>query len=65
MHRLGIGRYDIGSGPASYIRIDDPELASRALTLSVATDGTCRLDVHGEKAGAGETLTGSARGTGR
>ncbi|OQQ17681.1 cell division protein FtsK [Streptomyces sp. M41(2017)] len=54
VHRLGIGRYDIGSGPASSIRIDDPELASRALTLSVATDGTCRLDVHGEKAGAGE-----------
>ncbi|MGW6256982.1 FtsK/SpoIIIE domain-containing protein [Streptomyces sp. NPDC055085] len=54
VHRLGIGRYDIGSGPASYIRIDDPELAARALTLSVATDGTCRLDVHGEKAGAGE-----------
>ncbi|MFI5996234.1 FtsK/SpoIIIE domain-containing protein [Streptomyces sp. NPDC051362] len=54
VHRLGIGRYDIGSGPASYIRIDDPELASRALTLSVATDGTCRLDVHGETAGAGE-----------
>ncbi|WP_369042002.1 FtsK/SpoIIIE domain-containing protein [Streptomyces sp. Midd1] len=54
VHRLGIGRYDIGSGPASYIRIGDPELASRALTLSVATDGTCRLDVHGETAGAGE-----------
>lgn len=54
VHRLGIGRYDIGSGPASSIRIDDPELASRALTLSVATDGTCRLDVHGETAGAGE-----------
>ncbi|MET7827847.1 FtsK/SpoIIIE domain-containing protein [Streptomyces sp. NPDC005386] len=54
VHRLGIGRYDIGSGPASYIRIDDPELAARALTLSVATDGTCRLDVHGETAGAGE-----------
>ncbi|MFG2436881.1 FtsK/SpoIIIE domain-containing protein [Streptomyces sp. NPDC048508] len=54
VHRLGIGRYDIGSGPASSIRIDDPELAARSLTLSVATDGTCRLDVHGEKAGAGE-----------
>ncbi|MFF0190080.1 FtsK/SpoIIIE domain-containing protein [Streptomyces sp. NPDC005244] len=53
VHRLGIGRYDIGSGAASYIRIDDPELPSRALTLSVATDGTCRLDVHGEKAGEG------------
>ncbi|MEW1567229.1 FtsK/SpoIIIE domain-containing protein [Streptomyces sp. NPDC093509] len=67
VHRLGIGRYDIGSGPASYIRIDDPELASRALTLSVATDGTCRLDVHGEKAGAGEkpSAGGAAEGADR
>ncbi|MFD9398662.1 FtsK/SpoIIIE domain-containing protein [Streptomyces sp. NPDC060011] len=67
VHRLGIGRYDIGSGPASYIRIDDPELASRALTLSVATDGTCRLDVHGEKAGAGEkpSAGGAADGADR
>ncbi|MEU8645486.1 FtsK/SpoIIIE domain-containing protein [Streptomyces sp. NPDC048674] len=67
VHRLGIGRYDIGSGPASYIRIDDPELASRALTLSVATDGTCRLDVHGEKAVAGEkpSAGGAADGADR
>ncbi|MEV5793609.1 FtsK/SpoIIIE domain-containing protein [Streptomyces sp. NPDC052192] len=67
VHRLGIGRYDIGSGPASYIRIDDPELASRALTLSVATDGTCRLDVHGEKASAGEkpSAGGAAEGADR
>ncbi|WP_326842609.1 FtsK/SpoIIIE domain-containing protein [Streptomyces sp. NBC_01558] len=67
VHRLGIGRYDIGSGPASYIRIDDPELAARALTLSVATDGTCRLDVHGEKAGAGEkpSAGGAADGADR
>ncbi|MGW6211180.1 FtsK/SpoIIIE domain-containing protein [Streptomyces sp. NPDC055109] len=67
VHRLGIGRYDIGSGPASYVRIDDPELASRALTLSVATDGTCRLDVHGEKAVAGEkpSAGGAADGADR
>ncbi len=48
VHRLGIGRYDIGSGPASYVRIDDPELPSRALTLSVATDGTCQVVAHGD-----------------
>ncbi|MGV9454703.1 FtsK/SpoIIIE domain-containing protein [Streptomyces sp. NPDC003635] len=48
VHRLGVGRYDIGSGPASHIRIDDPELDARALTLSVATDGTCRFKVHGD-----------------
>jgi S-DNA-T family DNA segregation ATPase FtsK/SpoIIIE len=49
VHRLGVGRYDIGSGAASYIRIDDPELDARALTLSVATDGTCKYKVHRDK----------------
>ncbi|MCM1970693.1 FtsK/SpoIIIE domain-containing protein [Streptomyces sp. G1] len=48
VHRLGVGRYDIGSGPASHIRIDDPEVDARALTLSVSTDGTCRFKVHGD-----------------
>ncbi|MCX4989248.1 MULTISPECIES: FtsK/SpoIIIE domain-containing protein [unclassified Streptomyces] len=57
VHRLGIGRYDIGAGASSYLRIDDPELPQRALTLSVATDGTCRVAVHGEKEGV--TLDGS------
>ncbi|MFF3615995.1 FtsK/SpoIIIE domain-containing protein [Streptomyces sp. NPDC002580] len=56
VHRLGIGRYDIGGGATSYIRIDDPELPDRALALSVATDGTCRVAVHGEKEGV--TLDG-------
>ncbi|MBC2907174.1 FtsK/SpoIIIE domain-containing protein [Streptomyces cupreus] len=58
VHRLGVGRYDIGSGPASYVRIDDPELDARALTLSVATDGTCRFVVHGDKEQA--TLDGTS-----
>ncbi|AZM54780.1 cell division protein FtsK [Streptomyces sp. WAC 01529] len=63
VHRLGIGRYDIGSGPASYIRIDDPEMASRALTLSVATDGTCQVTLHGEeKDKDGVTLDGAPFG---
>ncbi|KAB1986938.1 FtsK/SpoIIIE domain-containing protein [Streptomyces triticiradicis] len=56
VHRLGIGRYDIGAGAASYVRVDDPELPQRALTLSVATDGTCGVAVHGEKEGV--TLDG-------
>ncbi|MFD4477492.1 FtsK/SpoIIIE domain-containing protein [Streptomyces sp. NPDC058471] len=60
VHRLGIGRYDIGSGPASYIRIDDPELPARALTLSVATDGTCQVAVHGDIDGV--TLEGKPFG---
>ncbi|MET9409471.1 FtsK/SpoIIIE domain-containing protein [Streptomyces sp. NPDC002935] len=58
VHRLGIGRYDIGGGASSYVRIDDPELPQRALTLSVATDGTCRVAVHGDKDGV--TLDGGA-----
>ncbi|MET9758706.1 FtsK/SpoIIIE domain-containing protein [Streptomyces sp. NPDC006372] len=53
VHRLGVGRYDIGSGAASYVRIDDPEVDARALTLSVATDGTCQVAVHMDK----ETVT--------
>ncbi|MFF2844779.1 FtsK/SpoIIIE domain-containing protein [Streptomyces sp. NPDC058001] len=56
VHRLGIGRYDIGGGPAAYLRIDDPEMPARALTLSVATDGTCQVAVHGDKDGV--TLDG-------
>ncbi|MFE2357173.1 FtsK/SpoIIIE domain-containing protein [Streptomyces parvulus] len=47
VHRLGVGRYDIGSGPAAHIRIDDPELASRAATLSIAMDGNCDVVLHG------------------
>ncbi|MGW3950133.1 FtsK/SpoIIIE domain-containing protein [Streptomyces sp. NPDC004752] len=53
VHRLGVGRYDIGSGPAAALRIDDPELDARAVTLSVATDGTCQVAVHTHK----ETVT--------
>ncbi|MGW3667101.1 FtsK/SpoIIIE domain-containing protein [Streptomyces sp. NPDC005141] len=56
VHRLGIGRYDIGAGASSYLRIGDPELPQRALTLSVATDGKCRVAVHGDKEGV--TLDG-------
>ncbi|MFJ3309073.1 FtsK/SpoIIIE domain-containing protein [Streptomyces sp. NPDC086549] len=63
VHRLGVGRYDIGSGPASYIRIEDPELDSRAVTLSVATDGTCQVAVHQGKEGVtldGEKIDGDS-----
>ncbi|GHB56133.1 cell division protein FtsK [Streptomyces viridiviolaceus] len=58
VHRLGVGKYDIGSGPAAYVRIDDPELDARALTLSVATDGTCKVAVHADKEGV--TLDGES-----
>lgn len=61
VHRLGVGRYDIGSGPAAQLHIDDPELADRAATLSIAIDGTCTLAVHQDKDEArldGEALDG-------
>ncbi|MGW3287728.1 FtsK/SpoIIIE domain-containing protein [Streptomyces sp. NPDC001002] len=46
VHRLGVGKYDIGSGPAAHLRVDDPELPARAATLSIAIDGTCQLALH-------------------
>ncbi|MFI9616064.1 FtsK/SpoIIIE domain-containing protein [Streptomyces sp. NPDC052023] len=54
VHRLGVGRYDIGSGPAMQIRVDDPELSDRAATLSIAIDGTCRIAVHDQHDGKGK-----------
>ncbi|WP_316773758.1 FtsK/SpoIIIE domain-containing protein [Streptomyces sasae] len=50
VHRLGVGRYDIGTGAASHIRVEDPELAARAATLTIAIGGTCKVQVHGEGA---------------
>ncbi|MGQ4469770.1 FtsK/SpoIIIE domain-containing protein [Streptomyces violaceoruber] len=58
VHRLGVGKYDIGSGPTAYVRIEDPEVDARALTLSVATDGTCKVAVHSDKEGV--TLDGES-----
>ncbi|MET8182548.1 FtsK/SpoIIIE domain-containing protein [Streptomyces sp. NPDC005336] len=58
VHRLGVGRYDIGRGAAMYVRIDDPELPERAMTLSVASDGSCRVVVHADNSGT--TLDGKA-----
>ncbi|MBZ6174248.1 cell division protein FtsK [Streptomyces olivaceus] len=49
VHRLGVGKYDIGSGPAAYVKIEDPEVEARALTLSVSSDGACKVVVHGDK----------------
>jgi S-DNA-T family DNA segregation ATPase FtsK/SpoIIIE len=47
VHRLGVGRYDIGAGPAAHIRLDDPELPDRGATLAIAIDGTCQVTLHG------------------
>ncbi|MEU4049204.1 FtsK/SpoIIIE domain-containing protein [Streptomyces olivaceus] len=49
VHRLGVGKYDIGSGLAAYVKIEDPEVEARALTLSVSSDGACKVVVHGDK----------------
>ncbi|MFF3845420.1 FtsK/SpoIIIE domain-containing protein [Streptomyces sp. NPDC002328] len=51
VHRLGVGRYDIGSGPAAPLRIDDPELPARAATLTLAIDGACKVTLHEETDG--------------
>ncbi|PJM91671.1 FtsK/SpoIIIE domain-containing protein [Streptomyces sp. CB01373] len=48
VHRLGVGRYDIGRGTTAHLRIDDPELVDRAATLSIAIDGTCEVALHAE-----------------
>ncbi|MER5524198.1 FtsK/SpoIIIE domain-containing protein [Streptomyces sp. NPDC002677] len=50
VHRLGVGRYDIGTGPACHIRVEDPELPARAATLTIAIDGTCKVRTHGDGA---------------
>ncbi|MFJ2608887.1 FtsK/SpoIIIE domain-containing protein [Streptomyces sp. NPDC087425] len=46
VHRLGVGKYDIGAGPAAHLRVDDPELPDRAASLSIAIDGTCKVALH-------------------
>ncbi|MFD8811172.1 cell division protein FtsK, partial [Streptomyces sp. NPDC059627] len=46
VHRLGVGRYDIGTGAASHLRVEDPELPARAATLTIAIDGTCKVQTH-------------------
>ncbi|MGW3295004.1 FtsK/SpoIIIE domain-containing protein [Streptomyces xiamenensis] len=45
VHRLGVGRIDIGKG-AVPIRVDDAELAGRALTLRIMADGTATVQAH-------------------
>lgn len=47
VHRTGIGRTDIGSGRTVPVRLDDPLVPERALTLRVNYDGTCDLTAHG------------------
>lgn len=62
VHRLSPGNVDIGSGTAVRVRIDDPELAERALTLSISVSGACRITMHGDMDGKldGESLEGDS-----
>ncbi|MGW0737322.1 FtsK/SpoIIIE domain-containing protein [Streptomyces sp. NPDC002851] len=54
VYRLGIGRYDIGSGQGCQLIINDPELPQRALTLYVVAANDLRLSVvHGSMQGGG------------
>jgi DNA segregation ATPase FtsK/SpoIIIE, S-DNA-T family len=48
VHRLGIGRVEIGRGPAARVRINDSELADRAAVLTVGMGGTCQVTIGGE-----------------
>ncbi|MFJ1586157.1 FtsK/SpoIIIE domain-containing protein [Streptomyces sp. NPDC088197] len=48
VHRLGIGKVEIGRGASSRIRIDDSELAERAAVLTVGMGGTCQVTVGGD-----------------
>ncbi|QNA73942.1 cell division protein FtsK [Streptomyces sp. So13.3] len=47
VHRLGIGRVEIGRGTSVRIRIEDSELAERAAVLSVGMGGTCQVTIDG------------------
>ncbi len=47
VHRLGLGRYDVGRGSACHLQVEDPELDERALSLAILADGTCRVSVYG------------------
>jgi S-DNA-T family DNA segregation ATPase FtsK/SpoIIIE len=48
VHRLGIGRVEIGRGPSARIRIEDSELADRAAVLTVGMGGTCQVTIGAE-----------------
>ncbi|WP_328913989.1 MULTISPECIES: FtsK/SpoIIIE domain-containing protein [unclassified Streptomyces] len=48
VHRLGIGKVEIGRGRSARVRIDDSELAERAAVLTVGMGGTCQVTVGGE-----------------
>ncbi|MEV0599483.1 FtsK/SpoIIIE domain-containing protein [Streptomyces sp. NPDC050315] len=65
VYRLGIGRYDIGSGPNCQVFVNDPELPQRALTLYVVAVDDLRLTVHGTGQGGeapGQQLVGQPAG---
>ncbi|MEU6278717.1 FtsK/SpoIIIE domain-containing protein [Streptomyces sp. NPDC047028] len=63
VHRLGVGKYDIGSGGAAHLRVDDAELADRVASLAIAIDGTCQVTLHKDDKSVlldGEEFSGGA-----
>ncbi|SEN07629.1 FtsK/SpoIIIE domain-containing protein [Actinacidiphila rubida] len=48
VHRLGLGRVEIGRGPSARVRVNDTELADRAAVLTVGMGGTCQVTIGGE-----------------
>ncbi|MFJ4920144.1 FtsK/SpoIIIE domain-containing protein [Streptomyces sp. NPDC088725] len=64
VHRLGVGRYGVGRGAGQHVRIeDDTELADHALTIAVSIDGTCQVQITGDRDAVlmdGEKLDGDS-----
>ncbi|KAB8161482.1 cell division protein FtsK [Streptomyces sp. 3MP-14] len=49
VHRMGVGKLEIGYGQQVHIHVPDPTLPERAMTLRVAADGTCRVTVYSDE----------------
>ncbi len=43
VHRLSLGSADIGSGQLAHVRIPDPDVPARALTVTIDSRGACQV----------------------
>lgn len=48
VHRLGLGRHEVGRSVRCSIHVEDSELPDRAISVTVAVDGTCQVSTHGD-----------------
>ncbi|GAB2899327.1 FtsK/SpoIIIE domain-containing protein [Streptomyces mayteni] len=46
VHRVGVGKVEVGSGQNVHVRVQDPTLPERAFTLRVAADATAKVTVY-------------------